>query len=90
MSQDAPARATTNTERANRLLPVLKAHAEAMHAEALDHAEGVEHLLCDIMHFCDQMGLDFDDLLHLADMCYRAESEGPSPLALPDPLIPRD
>lgn len=85
----------TTEQRANRIPPVLDAHAEAQRAELppdtpmadVDTAAQVQDLLSDLVHFCDQQGLDFDDLLHLSDLAYRQELEGPSPLPLPDPLI---
>lgn len=79
---------TTNHDRALRIIPVLEAHAAAQGASVPeDKAFAVQDLLNDLMHYCDDHGLDFEDCLNLADLTYQTEVEGPGPLPLPDPLI---
>lgn len=78
----------SNLDRAARILPVLEAHAIAQFQPRTDDlADAVQDVLTDLMHFCEVHHLDFDDLLHLSDMAFRAEMEGPSPLPLPIPLL---
>lgn len=70
----------TNTQRASRIVACLKAHedaevAEGNHPEQITDADRAQDMLTDLMHWCDQNEIDFDDLLNLSDMAYRSEIE---------------
>jgi hypothetical protein len=80
----------TNAQRAERIVALMAPYAQAAGLtpeDAQDESACALDLLTDLMHFCEQRGHDFDDLLNLADLAYRAEQEGPGPLPLPEPLL---
>ncbi len=78
---------TSNRDRAARIMPLLEAHAVAQFQPLPDDlSDACQDVLTDLMHFCEARCLDFDDILRLATLAYRKETDGPSPLPLPVPL----
>ena len=62
----------TNTDRANRAFYAI---AHRIHATGADTDDAVTDLLADLMHFCNQCGIDFDDQLSRATDHYAEERE---------------
>ncbi len=65
----------TNADRAvwaRRALATLQQDTGLTDADGLDTA--LTDLLCDLMHFCDQAGLEFEQNLIRAQMHYSAEA----------------
>jgi len=65
---------TTNLGRAERIVIVLAAYAS--HQGISQEESNICDLLTDVMHYCDQNGMDFDDDLKTAKRNFEAEVEG--------------
>ncbi len=68
----------TNVERANRLYPALEAYLKALEGRPafpgeVTNEDTVKDLLADLMHFCDQNGINFIENLEVAADNYNAE-----------------
>jgi hypothetical protein len=64
----------TSQQRAGNAQDALDAHQAATRSD-----DAVHHLLADLMHFCDQMGLDFNYELVRAERQYDAERKEAKP-----------
>jgi hypothetical protein len=60
----------TNADRAERAFRAVQHYADG---DAFDHEEHTQDLMTDLMHYCDERGMDFDFLLSRARNNYTEE-----------------
>ena len=66
---------TTNEQRAERAWKAATRYQQAANGDSDGDIadETITDLLTDLMHFCDEQGIDFESCLRMANMHYEAE-----------------
>ena len=64
----------TNVERADRIYRLMLVYKQYK-GDNEDYTTDVTDLLTDLMHYCDEMGIDFDRRMGFARAYYEAEYE---------------
>lgn len=65
----------TNAQRSERAYRLLLIY-EQQHDEGEDHETAVSDLLADLMHLCDDYGIEWEEVTRRAAMHHEAESRG--------------
>jgi len=65
-----------NEERANRIVSVMNEYCQVLEGRVFNDDDGdITDLLTDLMHFCEQKGIDFATCLRMARTHYAAETD---------------
>lgn len=65
----------TNQQRAEMAYRALNKFSELTGIEGEDESDQISDLLCNLMHYADEQGVDFDECIKLAKHHYKNEIE---------------